>query len=552
MARRNQKIQEFDIVSGTPGATCITCAKLGQRSFQVVVAGDDAKNVRLWKISKKNSLLNFQGHSSDITSVGFSETEEEVYSGSFGGTVIVWDLTAQKAIGSLKGHLSACTSIASFPGPQGNYLATSSVDCNIKLWDLRKKTCVQTYKGHNGPVNVVQFSPDTKWLASGGSDGTVKLWDLNSSKKLYEFSLGESPVTSLCFNPQNLSLVSGHQDRTAKYWDLETFGHIATTSPDTTPIQQICFDPNGDYVFSAANESLKVWEIETPKLVDNIESTWRGVEDIQINEKDQVLVGLCNNSPSFSMWATDLNDIQFEASEYRHKVEEQKVNPTAFKPKKREKQELYSSFIPNNPNQPVGLDINEFIPKNKGNSDELRVFQEVNENHNNMLAVIRRRTENVNLVLNWWQAGNVHATINALSMMNDISVTQDVLKYCIVESKVDGINIQTCSMLLPLAQNIIESKYESYIMTGLHTVAKLLSMFRPTITSALTAQVMSAVDLTREERLKKCQAALSAFLNILNSPALTKNVRRENQVGSLSREVKNQLETFEWECKASS
>lgn len=120
-------------------------------------------------------MLNLQGHSSDITTVSFSTTEEEVYSGSFGGTVIIWDLKTQRPISSLKGHMSACTTIASFPAGAQNYIATGSTDCNVKIWDLRKKACVQTFKGHRGPVNVVQFSPDGSILASGGADGTIKL-----------------------------------------------------------------------------------------------------------------------------------------------------------------------------------------------------------------------------------------------------------------------------------------------------------------------------------------------------------------------------------------
>lgn len=133
MERRNQKIQEFDVVSCVAGGSRCTCAQLGSKSYQVVVAGDDARNVKLWKISKKDCLLNFQGHSSDITTVCFSYHEEEVYSGSFGGTVIVWDINSQRPVSSLKGHMSACTTISPYPSASQTFLATGSSDCNLKI-----------------------------------------------------------------------------------------------------------------------------------------------------------------------------------------------------------------------------------------------------------------------------------------------------------------------------------------------------------------------------------------------------------------------------------
>lgn len=44
----------------------------------------------------------------------------------------------------------------------------------MKIWDVRRKGCIHTYKGHTGGVGRVAFSPDGGWVASGGQDGCVK------------------------------------------------------------------------------------------------------------------------------------------------------------------------------------------------------------------------------------------------------------------------------------------------------------------------------------------------------------------------------------------
>ncbi|CAG9310781.1 unnamed protein product [Blepharisma stoltei] len=547
MARRNLRIQEFDVSTNSNGASRVLCGQLGCRSFQVVAGGDDAMQVRLWKISKPESLLSLPGHSSAITSVAFSSEEIELYSGSFGGTVIVWDLNAQKAVSSLKGHLSACTTLSAYPNEGQTYLVTGSSDCNIKFWDLRRKACIQTFKGHRGNVNVVSFSPDSRWIASGGADGTVKIWDLSTSKKLCDFSINDSPVTCLQFNPQNLSMSSGHQDRTVQHWDLENFGHISQTTPEANPIQRICFETSeGRMLFTAANDSLKLWDIENGELYDSIESSWKGVVDLAINEKDNILAGLCVNNSSFSLWSTDLSQVSYDTP----RIEEQKVNPIEVRPKKREKVEMGASFVEARSNAPIGLNFQEFMPKVEAeSSNDSKILSEIDENHDRILTVIKRRTESINLVLNWWLGGNMSATINALNMMNDISVRADVLRYCFTDCRLDCLSLEHCASILPLAKSLIDSKYEAYIRTGMLVVSTLLKQFRSLITSTLTVPVMMGVDLAKEERIKKCESCLAAFKSVNESQGLEKNSKRENPTGEAGKELKRNLETFIGESK---
>lgn len=59
--------------------------------------------------------------------------------------------------------------------PYGELLASGSLDTAIKLWDIRRKGCIFTYKGHNKTVNSLKFSPDGQWIASAGEEGMVKV-----------------------------------------------------------------------------------------------------------------------------------------------------------------------------------------------------------------------------------------------------------------------------------------------------------------------------------------------------------------------------------------
>lgn len=66
--------------------------------------------------------------------------------------------------------------------PYGEFLLSGSVDTNFKLWDLRTKKCIVTYKGHTKKLTAVKFCPDGTLCAASGEDGLLTLWDLRKKE----------------------------------------------------------------------------------------------------------------------------------------------------------------------------------------------------------------------------------------------------------------------------------------------------------------------------------------------------------------------------------
>ena len=75
---------------------------------------------------------------------------------------------------TLTGHERGVESVAF--SPDGQTLASGSFDGTIKLWNLASGQELRTLTGHTGSVWSVAISPDGLTLASGGDDNTIKIW----------------------------------------------------------------------------------------------------------------------------------------------------------------------------------------------------------------------------------------------------------------------------------------------------------------------------------------------------------------------------------------
>ncbi|XP_028767626.1 katanin p80 WD40 repeat-containing subunit B1 homolog isoform X2 [Neltuma alba] len=182
------------------------------------------------------------------------------------------------------------------------------MDTNLRIWDIRKKGCIHTYRGHSRGVSTIKFTPDGRWVVSGGFDNAVKVWDLTAGKLLHDFGFHEGHIRSIDFHPLEFLLATGSADRTVKFWDLESFEMIGSARCEATGVRSIAFHPDGRALFAGLEDGLKVYSWEPVICHDTVDMGWTTLGDLCIH--DGKLLGCSYYRNSIGVWAADISFIE--------------------------------------------------------------------------------------------------------------------------------------------------------------------------------------------------------------------------------------------------
>ncbi|NER46186.1 MAG: WD40 repeat domain-containing protein [Symploca sp. SIO1A3] len=271
-----------EIVSGQPALCALlkviredvgvdVQSEIDKLIFQIKQELNTLEPNHLWQ-----DVQTFKGHSELIRSVAISPDGQILASGSIDQTIKLWNLATGKLLDTLEGHSSAVLSVAFHPDGKtlagGSNLAVG--DGNLKLWDVKTGTLQRVLDQGliNFRVSCVTFSPDGQTLATGNIDATIKLWKL-SSGKLYRTLKGHGwDVASVAFSRDGRLLVSGGFDGAIKIWNWRT-GELLHTLNRPSPsniigslvswfdssvgaIYSVAISPDGQMIASAGSDQL--------------------------------------------------------------------------------------------------------------------------------------------------------------------------------------------------------------------------------------------------------------------------------------------------------
>ncbi|HEU4561594.1 MAG TPA: NB-ARC domain-containing protein [Longimicrobium sp.] len=216
-------------------------------------------------------LRTLAGHTGWVVAVAVTPDGVRAVSGSYDGTVKVWDLETGLEERTLSGHVHVVEAVA--VTPDGRRAVSSSADGTLKVWDLETGTEERTLRcdpdGPDDPDDervggAVAVTADGLRLVSGSAYGTVKVWNLETGAEELTFSGYAGQILALAVTPDGRRAVSGSCDGTLKVWNLETGVEERSLVGHAAWVQDVAMTPDGRYAVSGSDDgTLKVWNLDT-------------------------------------------------------------------------------------------------------------------------------------------------------------------------------------------------------------------------------------------------------------------------------------------------
>ncbi|EPZ34131.1 guanine nucleotide binding protein beta subunit [Rozella allomycis CSF55] len=225
------------------------------------------KTLRLWDLNTGKTTQTFVGHTKDVLSVAFSPDNRQIVSAGRDKAIKIWNTVGECKFEIREDcHTEWVSCVRVSPGMPNPVILSAGWDKLVKVWDLNSCKMKNNHVGHTGYVNTVCISPDGSLCASGGKDGITMLWDLNDGKHLHALDSGDI-VNALCFSPNRYWLCAATATG-IKIWDLESkkvVDELKVEVEQGKAVPQplsVAWSNDGTTLFAGYSDNLiRVWEV---------------------------------------------------------------------------------------------------------------------------------------------------------------------------------------------------------------------------------------------------------------------------------------------------
>ncbi|XP_067928665.1 katanin p80 WD40 repeat-containing subunit B1-like isoform X5 [Watersipora subatra] len=503
-----------------------------------VASGSLDTNVKLWDIRRKGCIFTYKGHSNGVNCLRFSPDGRWVASASEDSTIKIWDLAAGKLLVDLKQHAGPVNSMEFHPSEY--LLASGSSDRSIRFWELEKFQCVDCTDYDNNAIRSVVFHPDGACIF-GGSTELLKVYGWEPSRcfdsvnmswgKVADMAVAQTQLIGASINQTTVSTFVLDLTRVAPIGEVpgtpipplsasgrRNFNH--ERPPTTSTMQQIPKpaeepeepgppeDPGEDATSTAdvkdPTEYAEIFKGSTKVA----QSPPRKILPFPAPQDDDVnkLAGDLQSAspfqpPSHSPVSDTNNRGQRAPSESVRQSGGETYRGANRAPAPSNQSNAPTSQYPPS-NQPA-LDPKDFMPPHQpvvlGDYDALGM---ISKGHSSMSASLSARNKNLQLVRAMWSSGNVRTALESAVQMQDNSVIVDVLS--VLNDKPQLWSLDVAAILLAHIKNLVVSKHESHILVAGLSLKVILKTYSPLIRQNLSPPSRLGVDITGEERHRRC------------------------------------------------
>lgn len=226
-------------------------------------------HIRIFDVNSNNPqpVASYDGHTGNVTSIGFQKDSKWMFSGSEDGTIKLWDL---RAPGSQRDYEASTGVNAVVLHPNQGELISGDNHGNIRVWDLTASACICELVPEVGTaVRSLSVALDGSLAVAANSAGTCYVWRMmrNSSVSthfvpLYKLRAHSTYVLKCLISPDVRQLATASADKTVRLWNLENFKLDRELKGHQRWVWDCVFSVDGAYLVTASSDcTARLWDL---------------------------------------------------------------------------------------------------------------------------------------------------------------------------------------------------------------------------------------------------------------------------------------------------
>lgn len=250
----------------------VNCIALASK-FSIIVSGHRSGEIIFWDLTEKTQLSIQKPHSNSVTSIKFLFNHFQFFSSSLDCTIKLWDIKKTSIIREYKIDFEiTCMALSKYAnniylGSSNNQVAVMNYTENYEL--------VKFFNGHTCVVHKCIWISKDECLITASFDGSVRIWDLKNDRELYRLIKGNFKVLDIATNDTRTLLAAGCSNKTIYIWDLAT---LELTN-------QVIYNINQNEILSIDNH--QVLSITT-NTITHSKYPLNQIQELYTDEKNQI------------------------------------------------------------------------------------------------------------------------------------------------------------------------------------------------------------------------------------------------------------------------
>ncbi|KIJ09229.1 hypothetical protein PAXINDRAFT_102304, partial [Paxillus involutus ATCC 200175] len=254
-----------------------------------VVASTSSQPVSSENASHRMPAQVFEGHENWVDCVCFYPDESKLVSGSFDGTLRIWDRKTD-TIEVLEGHTDVVWDAD--VSQDGKMVISGSADGTVRIWNGESGETMHVLEGHKNWVRSVEFSRDSTRVVSGSGDGTARVWSVETGELAFEPIECHGWVHCVRYSPGGDRIASGGQN--VQIWNADTGSGILSIR--NSYVTSLVWTADGTRVIGGGQGNVTIWNLHSGDQLH----TWKAHDDTRkINTLSLSLTGTTHLATSY-------------------------------------------------------------------------------------------------------------------------------------------------------------------------------------------------------------------------------------------------------------